>query len=102
MGASRGMMVLFVKQVHLQKEVGAASEKGGGSISGTYAEEEWIWWEGHIQAAEVRARRADRDKRRMVGSMVPCLLGWWNGRDLVKYWQKCAQYLGHWSADGGA
>lgn len=30
MGASRGMMVLFVKQVHLQKEVGAASEKGGG------------------------------------------------------------------------
>ena len=60
------------------------------------------WWEGHIQAAEVGARRADRDRRRTVGSMVPCLLGWWNGRDLVKYRQKCAQYLGHWSADGGA
>ena len=26
MGASRGMMVLLVKQVHLQKEVGAAGE----------------------------------------------------------------------------
>lgn len=28
MGASRGMMVLLVKQVHLQKEVGAAEEGG--------------------------------------------------------------------------
>ena len=27
MGASRGMMVLFVKQVHLQKEVGAVGER---------------------------------------------------------------------------
>lgn len=27
MGASRGMMVLLVKQVHLQKEVGAAGSK---------------------------------------------------------------------------
>ena len=26
MGASRGIMVLLVKQVHLQKEVGAAQE----------------------------------------------------------------------------
>ncbi len=30
MGASRGIMVLFVKQVHLQKEVGA----GGGLVVG--------------------------------------------------------------------
>ena len=34
MGASRGMMVLFVKQVHLQKEVGAASERGGKVLAG--------------------------------------------------------------------
>ena len=27
MGASRGMMVLLVKQVHLQKDVGAAGAK---------------------------------------------------------------------------
>ena len=32
MGASRGMMVLLVKQVHLQKEVGAVEEH---PISGT-------------------------------------------------------------------
>lgn len=54
MGASRGMMVLLVKQVHLQKEVG--------------------------EAADVRVRRAERGRRRVVGRMALRCWGWQEGR----------------------
>lgn len=63
-GASRGIMVLLVKQVHLQKEVG--------------------------EAADVRVRRAERERemKMVVGSMARvCWLGSEGGswRTLVKY-----------------
>ncbi len=78
MGASRGMMVLLVKQVHLQKEVGAR-ERGGMDVSWGGA---FGWGRGgkHVQAADVRVERAERERMRMgvEGSMagVKGWLGW--------------------------
>ncbi len=70
MGASRGMMVLLVKQVHLQKEVGAR-ERGGMDVSWGGA---FGWGRGgkHVQAADVRVERAERERMRMGvgGSMA--------------------------------
>ena len=78
MGASRGMMVLFVKQVHLQKEVGAASEKGGKVLAGRlYAEEEWIRGRGTY-----RLRKLGRGGRIGIGGGrwgAWCLVCWVGG-----------------------
>lgn len=65
MGASRGMMVLLVKQVHLQNEVG--------------------------EAADVRGRRAERERMRVVGSMARgCLVDGERGRGRLV--ESCENY----------
>ena len=66
MGASRGMMVLLVKQVHLQKDVGAV---GGTVRQYKLVGGQGIWGED-VQAANVRGRRAERERMRVAGSMA--------------------------------
>lgn len=86
-GASRGIMVLLVKQVHLQKEVGAVGERCISTSS--QVGKEGVGGE-NVQAADVRVRRAERERemKMVVGSMARvCWLGSEGGswRTLVKY-----------------
>lgn len=63
--ASRAMMVLLSKQVHLQKEVGAVEGRGGERLAGCLV---WVAcvdrWGLGLLAAEVRAGRRERRERR--------------------------------------
>ena len=64
-GASRGMIVLLVKQVHLQKEVGAGFFSFCGRSQGV---------EGDVQYAEVRVMKKRQGIRTIRNRDLPFMV----------------------------